>query len=348
MFYQYEIISNNGEDILYLYITMKYEFSNELDLNRDKDLARRAKNFIDMNKIPFQGNKVYLVVDGIVVKTLNISNIVGQSIGTSSYSADEYMVSIKLDDNSLCEMSLREFLVSVLFSNYKNNIHDEVLKCICILYNTYAYKMMKSNGYIDNSSFYIYRNPVYYKDIFYNYDELYYKFNTIITEVNCMFLCYDKEYILPFIHFSNNGKTSINSMYPYLSSVKSLWDMCSPYYVQFKDISYLDLSNLLKCSVNCNSHISVIKDNSIKKIVLDQNSFTLEEIKNILSLSSTDLYLIIYKDFLRFITIGCGNSFGLSIFGSNEMAKNGFNYYHILHYYFPKAKLFRYIKELSS
>ena len=42
MFYQYEIKNNN----LYLYLTMKYEFSKELAIMNDSDLGRRCRNFI--------------------------------------------------------------------------------------------------------------------------------------------------------------------------------------------------------------------------------------------------------------------------------------------------------------
>ena len=54
MFYNYEIRNNNSEEILYLYLNMKYEFSNEFSLEDDIDLARRSKNFIQNNNIEAQ------------------------------------------------------------------------------------------------------------------------------------------------------------------------------------------------------------------------------------------------------------------------------------------------------
>ena len=50
MFYKYEIKNNGTEDVLYLYLSINYEFSRELVLNsKDDDLARRARNFIRNN-----------------------------------------------------------------------------------------------------------------------------------------------------------------------------------------------------------------------------------------------------------------------------------------------------------
>ena len=66
MNYNYEIINN----ILYLYLDYKYEFG--LELSNYKDLDRRCNNFIKNNNIKYFGNKVYLIINGIIVKSINI------------------------------------------------------------------------------------------------------------------------------------------------------------------------------------------------------------------------------------------------------------------------------------
>ena len=340
MFYQYEIKNN----CLYLFITMKYEFSKELSFNDEKDLSRRCKNFIQSNNINFNGNKVYLVVDGILVKSLDISSV-NSFINTSNkYSSDNFLVNIKLEDGSIFEITLREYLIDILMSFYTYMLEKDVLKCICILYNTYAYKCMRDNKYIEvNNSFINYHPSNYYKDIYDNYNDIISNYNSIIDEIDCMYLSYNNDYILPFIHYSNNGKTISNNRYPYLSSIKSLWDMTSPYYIEVNDYKYEDINKLLDISINGNSKIFINREH----IILDKNIYTLEEFKNILNLKSCDIYIIIYNSHISIITKGYGNSLGLSLFGANEIAKNGSKYYNILKYYFPKTKLFKYIKELS-
>lgn len=69
MKYDYEIINNN----LYLYLDYKYEFG--IELSNYKDLDRRSRNFIKKNNIPFQGSKVFLIINGIIVKTINLKEI---------------------------------------------------------------------------------------------------------------------------------------------------------------------------------------------------------------------------------------------------------------------------------
>ena len=109
MFYKYEIKNNGTEDVLYLYLSINYEFSRELVLNsKDDDLARRARNFIRNNNINYTGKKVYLVIDGIVVKTLDISlesNPIEILKDSLYYSNEHFLVSIKLQDNSMVELA---------------------------------------------------------------------------------------------------------------------------------------------------------------------------------------------------------------------------------------------------
>ena len=349
MFYRYEIMRQNNEDVLYLYLTMKYEFSKELFLKNQDDLGRRTNNFIQNNHIPFHGNKVYLVVDDMVVKSIDLSKITNYSISSNHYSIDSFLVHIELDDHSTCEITLREYLLSVLLAKYMENIHEEVLKAVCILYNTYAYKMMSEEGVIQaNNSFAIFKPVSYYKSTLEQYDNILSKLEHIIREVDSLFLRYQDDYILPFIHYSNTGKTLSNDNYPYLTSVKSLWDLTSPYYIEIHDFSFEELSSKLNITVTKDSDISIYHQGMNHKIVIDQKIFQLEEFRNLLQLKSSNIYIIFYEKYLRILTSGWGNALGMSIYGANEIANNGGNYYQILKYYYPKTKLYLYREKESS
>ena len=347
MFYRYEIV-HDKEPCLYLYLNMKYEFSSEFSFDNVEDLGRRTKNFIIMNQIPFHGNKVYLVVDGVIVKVLDIKDIQPTILLDNHYSMDSFMVHIQLEDESICEITLREYLTSILFSYYQDNIHDEVYKAIGILFNTYAYDQMKKNTPILSNGINHYKHLSYYQNIYTDYLVIYQKFQEILTSIDCLYLSYQEQYVLPFIHYSNGGKTLNHPDYPYLSSVKSLWDLASPYYVEIKDISFDEISKKIGTIINANSKITVYEKNHHKMIMIDKNIFSLEEFKNIFSLKSIDFYIIVYNTYLRIITKGYGNAYGLSLFGAEEMAKNGITYSQILKYYFPKVKLFRYVKEKTT
>ena len=339
MFYKYEIKNNE----LYLYLTMNYEFSNELNYNSDSNLNKITLDFINTNNIEFNGHVINYVVDNIVVKKVNL--LKSSPINNPLYSCDNFMVNVKLDDNSLCELSLKDYLLSILFEKYNVNYNVELLKCICILYNTYAYRCMSNDKVIIGSNYFsLYKPLKYYKDIYSNYDELTNYFYSIIKEVDCMFMSYNNQFILPFIHYSNSGKTLSNPKYPYLSSVSSIWDILSKDFITVKEYTYSKFNDLLNINISNKSNFTFINQNNTKKLKIDNKIFSLEELKNLLNLNSCEFNFIINKDIIKVITKGQGNFLGLSLYGGNEIAKNGSKYNSILKYYFPKAKLLRYIK----
>lgn len=344
MFYKYEIKNNE----LYLYLTMNYEFSNEFGYNSDSNLNRITLDFINTNNIDFDGNVINYVVDNIIVKKVNLLKSKNTTINNPQYSCDNFMINVKLDDNSLCELSLHDYLLSILFEKYSVNYDIEVLKCICILYNTYAYRCMSIDKYIlANNYFSLFKSLKHYKELYSNYNELVKYFDKIIRSVDCMFLSYNNQFILPFIHYSNSGKTMTNTKYPYLSSVSSLWDILSPTYLQTYEYTFDEFNKQLNITCDNKSSFSFINQDNSRKFKINNSIFSLEEIRSLLNLKSTDFDFIIYKDKIKVITKGIGNGLGLSLFGANDIAKNGSKYNNILKYYFPKVKLLRYIKELS-
>lgn len=340
MFYKYEIKKINGEDCLYLFISMDYEFSNEFTNN--SNLSILSRDYIKANNIKFNGKKIYYVINGIVVKKLDLKS--NKYVLNDSYSPDNFLINLKLTDNSFCEITLRDYLVSVLFSFYSDNIGDEVLKAICVLFNTYSYKMMIENKYIlENSEFVRYINFKEYKLNYNDYNNIIKRINNIINSVSCLYIAYNNEPILPFVHFSNIGKTISNKNYPYLSSVKSLWDLAASNYIRINDFTYEVISQLLNIDINSNTKIVINSNN----VIINNKCFSINEIKNILNLNSCFIYIIQNKKYIRFITKGVGNSLGLSIYGSIAIENNGGNYLDILNYYFPKTTIYKYIKELS-
>lgn len=354
MFYKYEIKSNGKENVLYLYLNMAYEFSRELALDvNHEEVTRRTKNFIKNNNIDYDGTKVYLVIDGIVVKTLDISNLKEETKNVDSkflYSNDEFLVTLKLDDKSFVEISLREYLLGCLANNMMINIETETLKALCILYRTYAYRQMEMEHFINISSDFIRYRPIsYYKMVWIdNYNLVISKLEEVINATDCMFISYKGKYILPFVHLCNGGQTYSHNDYSYLKSVKSLWDLAAPYYIEIRDFSFDNFNRMLNANLDNRGNIQIYEvdyKGFVKKIKINDKIYSGEEFKKILGLNSLNLSIIIMKNFIRIITRGYGNCLGLSIYGANELAKNDCNFINILFYYFNGIEINRYVKE---
>lgn len=351
MFYRYEIKNNGKEEILYLYLTMTYEFSKELGLkSNNNEISRRTKNFIKNNSIDFKGNKIYLVIDDIIVKTLEIKK--DEEIEILKMSNEIYnnnsLITLKNENNTTIEISLKDYLLGVLATNTINNLELTTLKSLCILYRTYAYKQMKENKYILSTNLYqLYKPITYYKLIWLdNYQTIYNKFIKAINDTECEFITYNNYYILPFTHITNNGKTEKKFEIPYLESRISLWDYTSPYYLEINDFDYPSINKILKLEKNSIKDITILElneSNHIKKIKIGKKIFSGDELKFFLNLKSTDINIIINPTFIRFITKGWGNNLGLSQYGANEMAKVGCSYLNIIKYYFPQTTIKKYI-----
>jgi len=355
MFYRYEIRNTSDGDILYLYLTMNYEFSKELGLNSsDMELKRRTKNFIKSNNINFNDGKVYLIVDGIVIKTFNINSNeekIELLKDNLYYSNDYYMVNVTLDSGATVEMSLKDYLLGSLGTIYIPDIDIEVLKAICVLYRTYAFKEMHENKKIYATNNYVIYKPIsYYKLSFApNYNLVINSLNDAINDTDCIFMTYNNYYVLPFIHFTNNGITLEDSRYPYLSSVYSLWDFSSPFFVETNKFAYSYLSKLFKFDINSDTDIKILEispHGKLLRIKIGNTIYDGRKFCDLLNLKSQFINIIINKDNICFISRGFGNFLGLSIYGALELSRNGCDYANILHYYFPKINLNKYIKEL--
>lgn len=356
MFYRYEIKNNGVEDVLYLYLTMNYEFSKELGSSSDdKDLLRRTNNFIKSNGIQFDGGKVYLVIDGVIVKAFELpkEEHIDKKINKNVFDDLEYMVTLQLEDNSVIEISLKEFLLGALATNMTPDLPIEVLKAMAILYRTYAFKQMANYQVVSVvDDFLVYKPIDYYKIAFApDYDKIVSVLEEAIRQTNSMFLSYKDDFILPFIHISNFGQTLEDVRYPYLSSVSSLWDASAPFYVDTISFSYDLLSKLFHFTITKDSTFEILEVSPYGKVlklsiagkVVDGKQFA-----NTLHLKSQYLSIILNQHDVSIITKGWGDFLGLSIWGSCHLAKNGCSYANILNYYFPKVQLCQYVMDANS
>ena len=76
IFRHYEIKSIGYDEVIYLFLDLSYEFA--LDITSDStnySLTRRCKNFLDNNYINFNGNKIFLVINNIIVKSLDLRSL---------------------------------------------------------------------------------------------------------------------------------------------------------------------------------------------------------------------------------------------------------------------------------
>lgn len=349
MFYKYEFRKQGNKRVLYIYMSTLYEEANEFKKQKNSTIESKIKSFIKKNNIDYNEGPVYIVSNGIIIKSIDINNKViniEELIGVENYSNKKFIV--KVEKNGILNIiRLKEFLISMLLTNISDDASDELLKSLTIVYRTYAYKKMNEKGYIEeNDKFINYKNISYYKILYFNnYNTITSRLIKIIDETDCMFITYNNLFIEPFIHLVNNGHTDFKSDIEYLEKVPSLWDLLSPLYLTKTIYKIDEVASLLSCEKQDVFDIKITNLTSsgcIKNIKVGNKILEGEEFIKKLNLPSLDMTIIINSKNIYFINRGRGNNLGLSIEGGKYLAKIGCNYLQILNYYFPKCKIKKY------
>lgn len=337
MLEKYKVVKEKNEDVLYLYLSMNYEFAKDLD---DYNLDNLDKNWLINQRIQFNGNKVIIFVDGIPTKVVLLND------NDKIMSDKDIILTLDTDD----KISLDKLLLSILFSNITIFLEEEALKAITILYRSELIKRYRNKEKIskDNHHF-SYVNLNYYKLLYPNTYKMYETlFKKVIKATDGEYLVYNKKPIEAYIHLVSNGYTEINSNIPYLKQTESLWDLSYPNYMNQKYFSVEELRKRLNIKDNSiNIEIKQLSpSNRILELQVNDKIFNSLDLMTRLDLPSADITILVLKQGFTFITRGIGNGYGLSIVGANALAKLDCNYKQILGYYFQNVVL--YTKEESK
>ena len=327
MLESYKIAKSGNEEILYLYLNVNYEFGEDLE---EDDLEKKARNYLVTHDINFNGNKIVFIVNGISTKIITIEN-------NKTY-LNNYLITL----NTKEKMTLKEILLSLLFSNINISLREETLKALTVLYRGEIIYNLNSNFLDINKLSLSYHNYNYYKVTYpETYKSKFEIFNKAIDKTDGEYLINNGKAIKCFTHLVSNGYTEEDKSIPYTVKKESLWDLAYPNYLQRKNFSIKEFKERLNLkSDNFNIKItSISNSNRIKELDLGERKIDARSLAVYLDLPSTDITIIIKKDYLTFITRGIGSGLGLSIIGADNLAELGYNYKQILNYYFKDVSL---------
>ena len=327
MLESYKIARSNNEEVLYLYLNVDYEFGEDLE---EDDLEKKARSYLVTHDIKFNGNKIVFIVNGISTKMITIEN-------NKTY-LNDYLITLNTKEN----LTIKELLLSLLFSNINISLKEETLKALTVLYRGEIIYNLNSN-YLDiNKLSLSYHNYNYYKVTYpETYKSKFEIFNKVIDKTDGEYLINNGKPIKCFTHLVSNGYTEEDKSIPYTVKKESLWDLAYPNYLQRKNFSIKEFKERLNLkSDNFNIKItSISNSNRIKELDLGERKIDARSLAVYLDLPSTDITIIIKKDYLTFITRGIGSGLGLSIIGADNLSELGYNYKQILNYYFKDVSL---------
>ena len=260
-------------------------------------------------------------------------------------------IKLQKKDGSVIKIELEEYLIGVVGAEMPALFNIEALKTQAIIARTYALKA-NLNGKIlkDNESNQSYKtNEELEKMWGGNFEEYYAKVKKAVNETEGMVLVYNGNYIEAVYHSTSNGMTesSVNvwgNYYPYLVSVSSQYDNLNVSFVKNVEFSYQELSNKLGFNIDRETIIELngkTSGNRIESVKVLDHVYKGIDFRNILGLRSADFDIEYTDNGIIFTTRGYGHGVGLSQYGANGMAKNGYNYETILKHYYPGANLIK-------
>lgn len=179
-----------------------------------------------------------------------------------------------------------------------------------------------------------------------------------IEDTDNMVITYNDDLIIPLFHPVSIGMTrsseqAIGEDIAYLVSVESKGDVQSPDYMKISTVPKETVLEQLKnaypdCNISEDSLVDNIiidkrdEDGYIKTIQIGEEVIMGDEFANLFGLNSTNFYIETYEDSIRFICKGKGHGLGLSQYGANFKALQGYKYDEILEYYFTQTQVAEY------
>ena len=180
-----------------------------------------------------------------------------------------------------------------------------------------------------------------------DYPEKINKIKTAIAETSGEYLTYNGEIVNAMFFSTSVGATENSeevfvSALPYLRSVDSTWDKESPVYIDTYTFTLEDFYKKLNLPYNQTLKIEVTEKTSTgrtKTIKINGEEMKGRDLATKLSLRSNYFDIVQNQNNITITTKGFGHGVGMSQYGANGMAKEGYKYDQILKHYYKNTEI---------
>ncbi len=263
----------------------------------------------------------------------------------------EVLVSNNANKSEAFYVGLDDYIIGVVAGEMPASFNMEALKAQAVAARTYAlYKMQNIPGYVLATSV---NDQVYLSEEEMqnrwgnNYEYYYNRIKEAVLSTKDEVITYDGDIIISYYFaisngYTDDGKTVFNDNKDYLVSVPSVWDKNYPdAYISKATLSKGNFCNSLNISCDSITISNVIRgeNNYVREITINGEAFTGREVFNKLGLKSTDFEITSDGDAVFITTYGFGHSVGMSQYGAEGMANEGYNYQDILKHYYKGTEI---------
>lgn len=339
---------------------MNEEHENKIDNNTLQEDEDKEEDVVVQDSDVNVDNKVNNVENNTTnqinkEKVRNKDNVVKESNNKVEVKKEEDIVKEEVIDNNIYvnvrrnngnieKYELEEYIIGVVGAEMPASFNKEALKAQSVVARTYALKSIKSNKQLtsDNSTQNFKDNNELKKMWGSSYNTYYNKIKSAVLDTKGLYLSYNNDYVDAVYHSTSNGNTE-DAVYvwgnsvPYLKSVSSEYDNTNKNYNSSITLTYNEISNKLKNSIDSNTKFNIISKtsgNRVKEIEINGTTYSGVEFRKLLNLRSADFSIENNGANIVISTNGYGHGVGMSQYGANGMANNGSSYTDILlHYY---------------
>lgn len=268
------------------------------------------------------------------------------------FKEDEKVRVKQTESGNIVEVPLEEYVAGVVAGEMPITFETEALKAQAVAARSYVLKKIEQNYknsydvvdtvlnqvYLDDESL---KNK--WKD---KYEERIQKIKKVVLDTKGEYLTYNGKVIEAFFFSTSSGLTEnceevFVEALPYLRSVDSHYDEISPVYETEKVMNYTEFCNKLGIE-NIPLNINITKTTStgrIKNITINGVNFTGNQVTQKLGLRSNYFEIKQDNDNIIVTTKGYGHGVGMSQYGANGMAKEGYTYKDILNHYYTNVEI---------
>lgn len=296
-------------------------------------------------------NKILL----LIILVLSVIAVISFKNNGTNFNLDKNRVTLNLKDSdtgTISNVELENYIIGVVAAEMPASFNEEALKAQAIASRTYAmYKINNAKGEYDlvtdvsdQSYITIEEMKDKWKD---DFDKYYNKVTSAVDETKSLVMKYDDEIISAYYFAMSNGYTEdaslvFNESKPYLKSTESKWeDESINNFSVTKTFNLSEFCTLLNIFEENIVITNIIRSdtNRVNQITINNQPFSGTEVRKLLGLRSTDFEITVTETEVLITTNGYGHGVGMSQYGANYMAKEGYTYDEILKYYYDGIEI---------
>lgn len=185
--------------------------------------------------------------------------------------------------------------------------------------------------------------------------ESYSKIEQAVKETKGQIIVYKDEPILPLYFSTSSGNTEnseevFSANYPYLRSVESPYDKNAPKFASNVKINNVDFIKAINTAYpksninqgNLSEQVKILnrsEGGSVEKIKLGNTETKGVDLRKIFGLNSANFDLKFNDSYVDIVVKGYGHGVGMSQWGAEGMANEGYLYYDILTHYYTNTNI---------